>query len=424
MKKLKETRSFKNVKFLAVFVAVLVVTAALIAGCLNPVPVPDGWDDLKPQPGKGAVRLVIGNSSARTILPDEYELEDFYRVEVKFNSATPSLVRTVQVSPIGNSAALNIDDLAIGSYTSVVATAYTAYTDPTTNKPAASATTATSNGGITGNLTVAATTDTDPIGTTGFTIADGDELELSVTLRLITPNGTDEGTLKYTVDLSGITRTINSATMTATKVGTGENPASPTSLNTAGPKTTDSSMTLKSGYYWLNFDITAAGSSSIKFRELVHIYQNMQSTLNRTFTEDHLYVPIVTPPTGGSTGSITYEDPKEKFPSSITVEVETGLRDGGNGTSEATAIILSLTESEVDDDVFEPNSVSLKITNPGSMADIVWWAFGFLLGDDTDTIVISTDEEPFDVPIVIPISVSGRVDGTMYDAIIYVKIIP
>jgi hypothetical protein len=98
MKTLKKLKVSKNAKFLAVFAVVLIVTSALVVGCPNPIKFIVDMDDsvseaelVNVPEGMGAVRINFGNSTARTLMPDDDKtIYDFKWITILFERIPPN----------------------------------------------------------------------------------------------------------------------------------------------------------------------------------------------------------------------------------------------------------------------------------------------------------------------------------------------
>jgi outer membrane murein-binding lipoprotein Lpp len=321
-------KGLKNAKFLAVFAVVLIVASALVAGCINPMKIPDGMDsfvgDAKwanlPE-GMGAVRLNFGNSTARTLLPEDNKTIN------SFDSFT--LIFTPKGGGTAISRSIDLADVdeevlvPYGEYTLRVL----GYTAGTTLMASAS----TAGGGIT-------TTGSDLTGNPkdGFEIVEDDLTEIRIILRaIIKGEGSNpKGTLDYNIDISYSDADhgrgqwmYDDAFITATPYPDGTKPVQWKPLNVSSgdpfPNTVVNSqnyLSLTPGYYWVDILINARISTppsgnivlrGLRFRQFAHIYQNMSTpfgpqTIYGWMFRDDLTVDVPDPEEGSGGVWIDY----------------------------------------------------------------------------------------------------------------------
>jgi hypothetical protein len=239
------------------------------------------------------VRLSFDGSSAKTILPELVYLEDFYSYEIEFtdlgnpsNKVTRSFTPTDRKHPI--IPPVNLD---AGSYSlKVIAN----------NKDGYPMGRATSDTGL-------ITYDPGQGVTDGFAVTEGYVTTIYVELYPIHDQG--EGTLTYDITLIGISLVdllLDGASINVTPMGGG-----PTKVVTLVEGQNEDSLTLDSGFHWVEFYIhrtEGTDTQVLRTGTVAQIYQNMTSMVERTFTDIYLG-----PVTGGSAvdGGITYLHPED-----------------------------------------------------------------------------------------------------------------
>ena len=272
----------------AVVTAALLVTAALITGCVGPV----GGDGKDPLPsGPGSLQLVFDNGPlARTIIPGT-TAADFKSFELTFAlGSTPGTAQLPPVTTTGGSFTVTgnvvsfvgtVTDLASspiklwpGNYTvSVIA-----YIDNNYTKAAARTA-----------APVAITVNESPTATTA---------NITLTAYAVAP-ASGSGTFGWNIDFSSVTGLV-SATMAIVPIGGGTNTWSTgseidltgTDLFTS-PAPTDTNantlaapITLLSGYYDVIFTL-ANEAITITFQQVLHVYANLPSEYTYTFEDFH-----------------------------------------------------------------------------------------------------------------------------------------
>ena len=237
-----------------VIYSILFACILLTPGCRNiiepPVQAPEGM---------GSFTLYIAGSGGqgRTILPNPADFT-FVGYTLKFTrvggaSGTSSFYITVANSPVLMEA---------GSYTLEV-TAYTAYTDAVNNKPAASGT----------------------LGTVGspIVITAGGATPGTVTLKAI--SGTGSGTFSWDI---GFPDGIIEAAMEIISLPAETTVKTINLLGATPPDTKTGSLSLASGQYSVIFTLKKdAGTRTVSWLETLHIYANMASSYENTFTDNY-----------------------------------------------------------------------------------------------------------------------------------------
>jgi hypothetical protein len=259
---------------IAVLTAVLLISAALIVGCISPVDgisfKPDAkGSDFQLPPGKGAVRISLSNSNIRTILPDpdSFDIEDMF-FDVQFYTGGPAYTTPSTRFPASGQVDFDgLDDvpipLAAGSY-HILITAY----DTDANDASEI-----------------------PIAGWDSRIIDGLANPYSVTTSLVPVsanlvgfvNGLDEGTFSYDITIPNI---ASSPPALTTPWGyttqslyiyeyTGMTLAVPAITLSVGNNNDD--VLLDSGYYIVKIVLTASSCQDRVMTTAMHIYPAMTS---------------------------------------------------------------------------------------------------------------------------------------------------
>jgi len=250
-------------------VTVLIFTFSLFIfhlSCTNPFEPPR---QKNPDAGKGSFSLSVdGVRAGRTILPvTVLDADDFEAYTLEF------FAEGTTTEPVVTEERTNDDlgdpvTLEVGTYDLIV-TAY--IMDEEMEKPLAR--------GI----------------LEGIVIGPGEAVERSVTLEAIIDDG--EGTFSW--DISYPTVTEASMTITPLDDQTGT-PEQTLSFTGATPDVeTEGSVTLNAGYYRVVFNLRNAGGQYAVHREILHIYQNMDSAFSFTFEESH-FVNFITVTNGNN----------------------------------------------------------------------------------------------------------------------------
>jgi hypothetical protein len=381
----------------ALTVAVLVMALLVTIGCQEP-PLTGGPEAVAigANPEKGVVRLNFGNNTGkRTVMPAD---PGFVRIELVFtDSSSATFPDVITGSPITMPATISpAIELDPGTYTMTV-TAYSAWTDATTNTPVAFATTAT-GGGI--------TSDKDIGGGTGFTIIADQTTDIDVELKprpAVAASG--NGTLSWAINIGGISKTILAASMTirdyaAPSAAVGQ----PISIQ-AG----NSSRVIPSGYYWLDFSITSDDNKKIIARDLAHIYYNMTSPLSITFTDADFYPAI---PSQG--GEIKYLHPQDQ---EFTILPESGASANpvdGDGTA-GDRLKLSLSDN------IYPRDMILTLVNASDFSSYSW-QYGANILESTAVFGVDIADTYFDEEGDCMVTLVGEKGGAPYTLRIYFHI--
>jgi hypothetical protein len=223
----------------------------ILLACQQPF-MPPQPEDIPP--GKGSFSLTITMADTdRTILPSAPSENDFTHYALKFTPASGGSSHSVNRDPARHIDSIYLDP---GTYTLEV----TAYL--TGNKAAA-------RGSI-----------------TGLKINEGHNTTESITLRSISIEG--QGSFSYTVTFP---QGIASAMMEVNPLNPSGSTPAPVGLTsgitgTLGP--------LKSGYYNVVFTLVKNNGQKLVWRELLHIYSNLESVFVKAFADDDFYMTIYT----------------------------------------------------------------------------------------------------------------------------------
>jgi uncharacterized repeat protein (TIGR02543 family) len=234
--------------------SLLLFSLLISTGCDNPLNNYGGHGS-----GTGSLTLVIAGEGSRTILPSEGP------DTLKF------AVYTLAFTPTTSGVALNVDrnspdistpiNLEPGTYNVSV----TAYLDGAKTKPAAQ-----------GSLN-------------GIPINAGQNTTRSITLSALISSG--KGRFAWNINFSGDFGTgLKEGRIKINRVdGTGEQTLYLGNIEAGKIPSvgmTDS-IELDSGYYRIWFIFAKDGAQRIEWREILHIYQNMESVFEYTFTQAH-----------------------------------------------------------------------------------------------------------------------------------------
>ena len=207
-------------------------------------------------PGKGAFSLRLSDIQGRTILPREITVNNFVIYTLTFTPAGVGDVVLVDLLPAELGLPVYLD---VGSYTLLV----TAYYDVEKTQTAA-----------TGEIT------------TQFQIAEGENTSESVVLK-ITSFGTGTGSLGWDIRYSGDINEIKMTIIPYNQVAGSEEIELILVGTSANSTPFDTIEDIPVGYYSVVFTITKQGSQTIEYKEIMHIYQGMQSYYEFEFTNDH-----------------------------------------------------------------------------------------------------------------------------------------
>jgi uncharacterized repeat protein (TIGR02543 family) len=116
----------------------------------------------------------------------------------------------------------------------------------------------------------------------GIEVFEGINITRNVSLNLIvTPY--NKGTFTWEIKVpAGLASASMKITPVNTVTGTPEIPVSFT-----GPSPFTGSLSLNTGYYQITFELTKTGTQKIIFREFLHVYDNLDSSFSKEFTDDH-----------------------------------------------------------------------------------------------------------------------------------------
>ena len=243
MKKDKREKGIE--KFFFIFLSLTVLAFSLIIGCSNPAN-----DDAMPglqadaPGGKGYFSLTVeGAGQAKTVLPATVSFSSY---NLYFKPAPTSVVTPVAITSTANPVLvdpgtyyLDVEGLVSGAVVAI--------------------------GSLAGTVTI------NP----------GANASASVTLELIT-DGVNNGTFSWAISFT-TPASITAADMTITPRSAG----TPVNIDLTVPANLIDSMSLKSGYYNVLFTVESDDNNDIEWREILHVYQNLVSTLTKNFTDDY-----------------------------------------------------------------------------------------------------------------------------------------
>jgi uncharacterized repeat protein (TIGR02543 family) len=205
--------------------------------------------------GTGSFSLVVERGNGRTILPDTPSLDNFAVYTLVFTSLD-GMEQTFDKTNGNLSSPINLD---IGTYNMEV----TAYLDTGKTQPAAI-----------GRLH-------------GITIEAETNVTRGVTLQALIDSG--NGSFRWDIDFpSGLSEANITITPLNPAAGTTEQTLYFEGVENKTPQTGKSgSVDLSTGYYRVLFTLVKLGAQRIEWRETLHVYQNLVSVFEFTFTEAH-----------------------------------------------------------------------------------------------------------------------------------------
>jgi hypothetical protein len=387
----------------AAFAVVLLVMAALVTGC----PESSGYQfpagtGYQPPAGMGSVRLIFNETIERaTILPDNVTISNFQEFVLTFTAVSGGAVTPAAPITRDNAHRNDAIDLVPGVYSLVVVARLT-------EGDAATAAATWSNSSI--NITAGNTT------------------ALAITLRPYDPaTSSGTGTFAWTI--------TNSITGGISSIGAGSQmslttlagaavdlpppaaPATPAiwSLTTVGNWNNTTGVVFPSNYYYVDITLIVNGATR-NFRHVLHLYQNMKSTFNYAFTDDHIGVELIT-----FTPTITYTHPTDN-PPLIGVGKVSSNAVSGTGTADD-PYLLSLTDNNY------PSDLIISVTNVGTFTGGIKYYHGTTLLKTGSPLTLdtgSTPPAPFDAaggPHQIMVEgIVGASNGAPYYAEIFIKV--
>jgi hypothetical protein len=242
-----------------VYAVALLMVLALVAGCLQPSSAPS----YQHPKGMGVVKLNFGNTVQReTYLPEDLVVaDDLHSFELDFIPTGGSGGQAKSVTHTHLELLTAPIPLVAGEYNLTVV----AYLDSDATEAVA-----------TGDIT--------------FTVTEGVTTEERVILKAYDPAvGTDNGIFAWKISVTNVIFTT--ATMNVTRIG-GSSVLNKNLLETGNM---DSSSPLPAGYYYVDFSLEISSLSLNRtFRHVLHIYQNMTSTLEYDFSNDKLGIAAMT----------------------------------------------------------------------------------------------------------------------------------
>ena len=240
----------------AALAAVLLITAALVTSCVEPVgpgglTVSQGGRNSAP-PGMGYIQLNIQNdkSGARTVLPTTGPTILEYLVIARVGSASPAASQRIAAAAIST----------------------TPVTVPT----------GTYNVEVQGFTTVGGTTVATLGSTSGVVVTSSTAGSASVTQHEVI-DGTGTGTFAWNFTFPIGSDTVGSATMTVSSWGSEGNAIPSTLVNaTLNTASASGSETLPSGNYYVDVTLAKTDHRSQTYREIVRVYNTLTSTWTKS----------------------------------------------------------------------------------------------------------------------------------------------
>jgi hypothetical protein len=289
---------------IAVLTVALLISAALIVGCTNPMDGVSvqrgggGGDSVKAPAGKGIIKLSIADSDARTILPDLPDVEDmFYQVQF-FTDSGDSTFSVAGPTVPANLATDN--KVAFSAITGSNVIALTAA--PTTGTRYKVVITAFDSAAFATAVPIAGWTSASPH------ILVMEDSVTPVAANLIGfANGDDDGLFAYSITYNALV--TSSFTITpapnwgartldvkkyasglagaSVKIADGASVNFPIDINNiATANTSGTDITLPSGYYYVIVTLKASANCQDRvYESVMHIYPTLKSTLTLTSTD-------------------------------------------------------------------------------------------------------------------------------------------
>jgi uncharacterized repeat protein (TIGR02543 family) len=250
------------------FFSLLIIACSLFftLSCSEPLQPVDGQKYEKPDtsgqgsyapsdipPDKGAFFLTIADveGSARTILPAAPDKESINVYELTF-SKSGTVVYSPVLTPNTLSSPVYLDP---GTYNLDV----TAYIGPGRSKPVARGS------------------------GTNIVIGAGASSNITVILYAIISGATEKGTFSWDI---GLPDGLSKADMVVTLPN--QSTSEILSINLLEGSNNKSSVSLNPGYYQVTFTLGKEGTKDAVRRDILHVYQNMESSFNFDFTDAHL----------------------------------------------------------------------------------------------------------------------------------------
>jgi len=259
---------------------------------------------------------------------------------------------------------------------------------------------------LAGDTEPAAAWSSDPL--SPITVTVGANENVQITLKGIA-TGSATGKFQWNIDISGLFYTSLTVSMTITQIGGVYIDTADISSNLAGPTAV---KTLTSGYYYVDITLVKNGTITTKFRQVLHIFNNMTSSFTYGFVNDLF---------GITSGTVTmtpisYENNGTPITMTYSPPSNTPIVSG--------TTTITLTGS---------NSETITVTNESDYSSIGWTCSqtgGVLAitGSNTETLTITAGTAPFTAGTLgrlYIVSVDAvDTDGIPTSAFFYVKIMP
>jgi hypothetical protein len=372
------------------------MVVALVIGCPTP-----GSGIYQPPAGKGAVLLNINKTIERaaTILPEDVDVTTFFGTfELDFQPRGTINPGTAFSEYYSYSDLSDPIDLDRGDYTLIV-TAYKDVGDSITppTQPAA-------------------------IGELELTIVADTPSAETITLGVINPAAGQIGTFAWSITNS--VTALSAATMSVTPVAGGEAILTvdfDDTYNLTDP-TWAGSQNIASGYYYVNFSLTATAatapfSRTRNFQHVLHVYQNMTSSFTYTFDNAKFTIETVVIEQGTFEPTVVFEAPEDLKPILSA--------DGGTTTLADMAVV----------DINLGNTRTITVTNaadvyrdddddPVPYGTIAWSYNGTVIPTATGpTLLVNTTAAPYNAAGRYQLTVTGTIAGKPYFAEIYINVL-
>jgi hypothetical protein len=228
---------------------ILITLMPVFISCRNPSDL--SMPVFMAEPGTGLLFLTIDRpETARTILPPTPQSKDFALFELKFYDTTTSVYTNEDRSYADLSDPVT---LTAGTYNLEV----TAYMDVGKTKTAA-------QGSV-----------------SGIEIPDGGSTAKTLTLTAINDNG--EGTFIWEIEYPA----VSFASMIITPLDAVGTPTQ--TIGGLAPFGKNDSLILNSGEYRVDFFLRDAKGQTAELKEILHVYQNLESTFRHAFNESNFH---------------------------------------------------------------------------------------------------------------------------------------
>jgi uncharacterized repeat protein (TIGR02543 family) len=271
---------------IAVLAAVLLISAALIVGCMNQIELPiNGEENYTPPEGKGVIRLKISDNNARTILPTAPVTGLFFDIEFTDSDGPPNKYYISNTGTIVTSAPVVKPAYSVVNITPFALTAET-YTLKVTAYAEAAGTNVVAGYNHPTSIIVTGSS-SHPIQAVLVALVDGTQsgdFDYNVTI----PTDSSYSTKKMTITRYNDTINFNSTSPGSTLSTTG------IILNDDGTAKIGTQTALPSGYYFVTVTLSKTGYLTKEYTESLHIYPGKTSTWTVDFSAASLLKNVFT----------------------------------------------------------------------------------------------------------------------------------